>query len=168
MEPFSRRRWTAVPTPSVSYSVQEIKKIASGVSASFINMIYHGASMVVHLLLHKFSMTEIKAMLRRFKALFRIFSYSIPLWPSQAPSHRLRRPERKLKINIYSQFRSLKTCARTRSVILQLESTAISVTILGDFLHSGQLFKAFGNNEFAQISHILGNFCKRFQNLSFF
>ena len=26
------------------------------------------------------------------------------------------------------------------------------------FLHFGQLFKAFGNNDFAQVSHILGQF----------
>ena len=31
----------------------------------------------------------------------------------------------------------------------------ISVTRVGDFLHFGQLFKAFCNNEFAQISYIL-------------
>ena len=30
-----------------------------------------------------------------------------------------------------------------------------SVTRLGDFLDFGKLFKAFGNNLFAQISHIL-------------
>ena len=34
-----------------------------------------------------------------------------------------------------------------------------SVTRLGDLLDFGQLFEAFGNNQFAQISHILGNFC---------
>ena len=34
------------------------------------------------------------------------------------------------------------------------------MTSLGDLLHFGQLFKAFGNNYFAQIVHILGNFCK--------
>ena len=33
-----------------------------------------------------------------------------------------------------------------------------SVTRLGDLLDFGELFKAFGNNEFAQISHILGQF----------
>ena len=33
-----------------------------------------------------------------------------------------------------------------------------SVTILGDLLDFGQLFKAFGNNQFAQISHILRQF----------
>ena len=32
---------------------------------------------------------------------------------------------------------------------------AVSVTRLGDLLDFGQLFKAFGNNQFAQISHIL-------------
>ena len=35
---------------------------------------------------------------------------------------------------------------------------AHSVTRLGDFLHFGQFFKAFGNNDFAQISHILRQF----------
>ena len=35
-----------------------------------------------------------------------------------------------------------------------------SFTRLGDFLHFGQLFKAYGNNYFAHIAHILGNFCK--------
>ena len=33
-----------------------------------------------------------------------------------------------------------------------------SLTILGDFLDFGHLFKAFGNNWFAQISHILRQF----------
>ena len=35
-----------------------------------------------------------------------------------------------------------------------------SVTRLGDLLEFGQLFKAFGNNCFAQISHILRQFLK--------
>ena len=34
----------------------------------------------------------------------------------------------------------------------------ISVTRLGDLLDFGQVFKAFGNNIFAQISHILRHF----------
>ena len=34
------------------------------------------------------------------------------------------------------------------------------MTRLGDLLDFGQLFKAFGNNQFVKISHILGNFCK--------
>ena len=33
-----------------------------------------------------------------------------------------------------------------------------SVTRLGNLLHFGQLYKACGNNNFAQIAHILGNF----------
>ena len=33
-----------------------------------------------------------------------------------------------------------------------------SVTRVGDFLHFGQLFKAFCNNEFAQIYYILRQF----------
>ena len=35
---------------------------------------------------------------------------------------------------------------------------ASSVTRFGNFLDFGQLFKAFGNNQFAQISHILRQF----------
>ena len=37
----------------------------------------------------------------------------------------------------------------------QEEDHKSSVTRLGDLLHFGQLLKAFGNNYFAQISHIL-------------
>ena len=33
-----------------------------------------------------------------------------------------------------------------------------SVARLGNFLHFGQLFKVFGNNSFAQISHIVRQF----------
>ena len=43
-----------------------------------------------------------------------------------------------------------------------------SVTRLGNLLDFGQLFKALGNNKFAYISHILRQFLKRCQNLSFF
>ena len=39
-----------------------------------------------------------------------------------------------------------------------------SVTILGDLLHFGQLFKASGNNYFAQIAH---NFCKDVEIFTF-
>ena len=59
MENFSTRRWTTVPAPSVSYSVHEVKKIASVASASFLNLIYHGTSMVAHLLLLKSSMVHV-------------------------------------------------------------------------------------------------------------
>ena len=34
------------------------------------------------------------------------------------------------------------------------------MTILGNLLHFGQLFKVCGNNYLAQIGHILCNFCK--------
>ena len=44
----------------------------------------------------------------------------------------------------------------------------VSVTRLGDLLDFGQLFKAFGNNQFTQISHILRQFLYRCQNLSLF
>ena len=35
-----------------------------------------------------------------------------------------------------------------------------SVTRLGDLLNFGQVFKAFGNNQFISISHIFRQFCK--------
>ena len=51
MENLSTRRWTTIPAPSVSYLVHESKKtFGSAVSASFLNLIYHGAGTVVHLL----------------------------------------------------------------------------------------------------------------------
>ena len=59
MENFSTRRWTTIPAPSVSYLVHESKKtFGSAVSASFLNLIYHGAGTVVHLLLLKGSMGQ--------------------------------------------------------------------------------------------------------------
>ena len=42
----------------------------------------------------------------------------------------------------------------------ELELVGCSVTRFGDFLDFGQPFKAFCNNLFAQISYILGKFCK--------
>ena len=39
------------------------------------------------------------------------------------------------------------------------------MTRFGDLLDFGQVFKAFGNNKFAQISHILWQFLYRCQNL---
>ena len=42
--------------------------------------------------------------------------------------------------------------------LLWLHKEDLSGTRLGDLLDSGQLFKAFGNNQFAQISHILRQF----------
>ena len=57
MEPFSRRRWTAIPAQWVSNSVHEVF-FASAVSASVLNLIYHGAGTVVHLLLLKGSLAQ--------------------------------------------------------------------------------------------------------------
>ena len=45
-----------------------------------------------------------------------------------------------------------------KMIPLSYGSTPTSVTRLGDLLDFGQLFKAFGNNYFAQISHILRQF----------
>ena len=42
-----------------------------------------------------------------------------------------------------------------------------SVTRLDNLLHFGQLFKACGNNYFAQIAHILGNIVKLLKNFIF-
>ena len=41
---------------------------------------------------------------------------------------------------------------------MPISYVVISVTRLGDFLDFGLLFKAFGNNYFVQISHILRQF----------
>ena len=50
---------------------------------------------------------------------------------------------------------------------LLLISSPISVTIMGNLLDFGQLFQACGNNYFAKITHILGNFCKGFKIFHF-
>ena len=42
------------------------------------------------------------------------------------------------------------------------------VTMLGNLLHFGQLFKVIGNNYLVQIAHICRQFLKSCQNLSFF
>ena len=42
---------------------------------------------------------------------------------------------------------------------VQWVTLAVSVTRLDNLLHFGQLFKACGDNYFAQITHILGNYC---------
>ena len=48
---FTRRRWTTIPAPLLSFSVHEGKKFVSLVSGLSVKSIYHGASEVVHLLL---------------------------------------------------------------------------------------------------------------------
>ena len=49
--------------------------------------------------------------------------------------------------------------------LLLLMLLLISVTILGDLLHFGQLFKLCANNYLARIAHILRQLLKRCQNL---
>ena len=44
-----------------------------------------------------------------------------------------------------------------------IEGATTSVTRLGNFLHFGHLFKAFGNNEFSKSFTFLDNFCKSFK-----
>ena len=67
----------------------------------------------------------------------------------------------------------LEACANAQVSLLELAQQEIpcqhhhsgghieNVTRLGDLLPYGQLFKPCGNNYIAQISHILGNFCKK-------
>ena len=71
----------------------------------------------------------------------------------------LRKTENLAKYTNSYQFAYFKT-------ILLFNLT--SVTRLGNLLEFGQLFKAFGNSKFAQISHILRQFLKRCQNPSFY
>ena len=49
------------------------------------------------------------------------------------------------------------SCANLLKLQNHIEAM-ISVTRLADFLDFGQLFKAFGNNYFAQIAHIFRQF----------
>ena len=48
----------------------------------------------------------------------------------------------------------MSSCIPAKNVKLNL----FSVTRLGDLLDFGQLFKAFGNNLYLQLSHILRHF----------
>ena len=41
---------------------------------------------------------------------------------------------------------------------LEMKLIGNSVTRLGDLLHFGQLFKAFGNNKFAKIAYVFSKF----------
>ena len=52
--------------------------------------------------------------------------------------------------------------------IIETSSSTICVTRLGDLLHIGQLFKAYGNNYFAQITHIFRQFFKGVKTFHFY
>ena len=54
-----------------------------------------------------------------------------------------------------------------RSFEFEQKKKESSVTRLGNFLDFGQPFKAFGKNQFAQISHILKQLLYRCQNFNF-
>ena len=57
-------------------------------------------------------------------------------------------------------FRPIQLLISNGMAIYQLIFRVMcSVTKLGNMLYFGQLFKACGNNYFAQTSHILVNFC---------
>ena len=66
--------------------------------------------------------------------------------------------------DLFSLFCWPKTSFENASRMLAIDSMTRFVDLL-DFV---QLFKAFGNNKFAQISHIFRHFLKRCQNISFF
>ena len=59
-----------------------------------------------------------------------------------------------------SEPNGLTTRPPTRPTRHVVKVIVANVSRLGDFLHFGQLLKACGNNYFAQIAHILGNFLK--------
>ena len=50
---------------------------------------------------------------------------------------------------------SVSTKARLFLLVAKASEHVISMTRLGNLLHFGQPFKAFGKNKFAQISHIV-------------
>ena len=56
MDPLSSRRWTAIRAPSVSFSVHEKSIFCFSCFWIILQLIYHGAGTVVHLLLLKCSM----------------------------------------------------------------------------------------------------------------
>ena len=59
----------------------------------------------------------------------------------------------------FQKFRQFSS--RVETELLNVMSLIpFSVARLEDLVHFGQLFKADGNNYFAQIDHILGNFLK--------
>ena len=74
---------------------------------------------------------------------------------------------KKLKSKLTFQLKDLTTKLNKQHIKLASLTTLllISVTRLGDLLDFGQLFKTFGNNYFAKISHILGKGVKIFNFL---
>ena len=64
----------------------------------------------------------------------------------------------KTKESDWSKEKNLRLTLFIVSLFDRSNSISISVTRLGNLLDFGQLFKAFDNNEFAQISHILMQF----------
>ena len=56
-------------------------------------------------------------------------------------------------------FNEKDTGSGDRNMDIISDISGRSVTRLDNLLHFGQLFKACGDNYFAQITHILGNYC---------
>ena len=78
-----------------------------------------------------------------------------------------KRVGKKMRAKTSQTIRNLQVKLHLKSPLTKVQTQLslsrldiISVTILGNLLDFGQLSKAFGNNEFSQISHILSNFCK--------
>ena len=63
-------------------------------------------------------------------------------------------------LQIWHRFNemSFRPIGRPRLLTLDIRSVRSSVTILGDLLDFGQLFKPFGINKFVQNFHILRQF----------
>ena len=56
---------------------------------------------------------------------------------------------------------------RAKHLLGRYRKVGSSVTRLGDLLDFEQVFKDFGNHKFAQISHILTDFCKCVKRIIF-
>ena len=67
--------------------------------------------------------------------------------------------------NIWSHW---EASSFNNEAFFRQKNVTTSVTRFGDLLDFGQLFKAFDNNRFAQISHILRQFFKNVKNLLWF
>ena len=75
----------------------------------------------------------------------------------------------------YELFAKVKWIRMSRQILRcekmirfnDINTAGLSVTRLVDLLHFGQLFKACGNNYFAQLALIIRQFSYRFQNIPF-
>ena len=87
-----------------------------------------------------------------------VFEASSDYSSAKSKSNRFEFYEKKLFCSVNFTIVGAGKISVSANVIFGLLLVIASVTRLGDLLDFGQPFKAFGNNKFAQISHILRQF----------